>query len=41
MEDDSHVDYGPKSHSEKEYVIRCVVVMQQSVLLLPKLEAKS
>jgi hypothetical protein len=39
-ENDSHVVYGRKYPGEKGSVRRCVVVMQQSVPLLPKFRAK-
>jgi hypothetical protein len=38
---DSHVVFGQKFPGEKGSVRRCVVVMQQPVLLHPKFEAKS
>jgi hypothetical protein len=40
-EDDSNVVSGQKLLSEKGSVRRCVVVMQQPVLLTPKFGAKS
>jgi hypothetical protein len=36
VENDSHVVLGKKFHGEKRSVRRCVVVMQQPVLLSPK-----
>jgi hypothetical protein len=39
--DDSHVVFGQKFPGEKGSKRRCVVVMQQPVLLLPKFWAKS
>jgi hypothetical protein len=39
--DDSHVVFGQKFTGEKESVRRCVVVMQQLVLLSSKFGAKS
>jgi hypothetical protein len=39
--DDSHVVFGQKFPGEKGSVRRCVVVMQQSVLLSPKFGPKS
>jgi hypothetical protein len=38
--DDSQVLYGQKFPGEKGSVTRCIVVMQQPVLLSPKLGAK-
>jgi hypothetical protein len=39
--DDNHVALGQKFHDEKGCVRRCVVVMQQPVLLSPNFGAKS
>jgi hypothetical protein len=39
--DDSHFDFGQKFPGEKGSVRQCVVMMQQPVLLSPKLGAKS